>query len=684
MTVYYLDPEGGNDASDGLSYATRKQSISSVSALAAAGDTVRMIASPDASSLGAASWTDGSTTITIATAHNATIDLCETAWTAATNVTATTTTTRKQGSNACQLAIASAFTTGKLAYKTLASMIDLSAYQQVALWVRSSTTTAATSLTLNLCSDTTGDVVVNALPLGNDIAQNFVANQFQCFVLNNGAALGSNIASISLSATVDPGTPTLILDDIVACLAPTDANCLTMRHLIGKNTSGEPEWYSIGSIDNGTVMLGGAANTNLSSQPPRNYKGTSESVTTYARRPLYSGALTTANRTWNSANDGTAASHILLSGGWNRTDMSTQTGETWVSGAHNAPYFASLTGCQYIDMEKLGIAHFATTTINATGTVGGFNWNFLGVVACGNALNIAPSVGLIDVFLGNVMQCQQAIRADSIVARTACNRIRATRISACTDTVNAAVFFPSNWPSFRTPIRFEIGKMDNHGGYYIMPGTYAGGRADIIGTTFDTPSSGILFNLTNGGNELNFFNCTIPGNIQTVTSFGTNYDDQVIRVQKLGGDATANGIYGRLWKVVSQTAVRHTASGLAWQMTLNSSNTQAFANADTPMEFPLAVLAFDAGSPVSCTCYVQRAFTESNAGLKIKGGYVAGVPNDVTVWGTAATDGTTNNWEQVTLTFTPTEAGSIELFGVGYLSSGSGESVYFDDLGITQ
>jgi hypothetical protein len=45
---------------------------------------------------------------------------------------------------------------------------------------------------------------------------------------------------------------------------------------------------------------------------------------------------------------------------------------------------------------------------------------------------------------------------------------------------------------------------------------------------------------------------------------------------------------------------------------------------------------------------------------------------------TAAAD----TWQEVTLTFTPTEAGVIEVFGYGY--GGTTHVGYFDDLTITQ
>ena len=52
MTIYYVDPENGNDSNNGTSFAERKKEISSVSS----NDEIRFIRSPAPTSLGNASW----------------------------------------------------------------------------------------------------------------------------------------------------------------------------------------------------------------------------------------------------------------------------------------------------------------------------------------------------------------------------------------------------------------------------------------------------------------------------------------------------------------------------------------------------------------------------------------------------------------------------------------------------
>ncbi len=59
------------------------------SARIAPGDTIREAKSPDPYSVGNATWTTGSATITLASAQNLNLDMCETAWTAVTGIIST-------------------------------------------------------------------------------------------------------------------------------------------------------------------------------------------------------------------------------------------------------------------------------------------------------------------------------------------------------------------------------------------------------------------------------------------------------------------------------------------------------------------------------------------------------------------------------------------------------------------
>jgi hypothetical protein len=65
-------------------------------------------------------------------------------------------------------------------------------------------------------------------------------------------------------------------------------------------------------------------------------------------------------------------------------------------------------------------------------------------------------------------------------------------------------------------------------------------------------------------------------------------------------------------------------------------------------------------------------------GLRLKGNQIAGVPNDITSYMSAAAD----TWEQVTINFTPTEAGVVEILAECF--GGSTFTGYVDDISVTQ
>ena len=107
------------------------------------------------------------------------------------------------------------------------------------------------------------------------------------FTINKGSALGSSIQSVALYAIADPGTPTILLDNIIACKASSSADALSLTSLISKNSAasgGDEGWYPIQSINGTTVLLdnGPAINANAG----RGYYGTTETVATYKREVL--------------------------------------------------------------------------------------------------------------------------------------------------------------------------------------------------------------------------------------------------------------------------------------------------------------------------------------------------------------------------------------------------------------
>lgn len=403
MATYFLDPIGGNDANSGVNFTNRKKTPSGFSSLAA-GDTIRVIASKE-TDLGNCTWTDNTLTVTMPAAMNATVDNCDSGWTGVTNSTVTHASSDSlshvEGTGYVNISVASGFTTGKCAYKNLGSTLDLSAYTMLSFIITSTTAQASGRFRFDLCSDTVGDVPVVSFTQDLDLA----ASARLGFLFDAGTALPSNVNSISIVALVDPGTVQIRIDNIVACKSLTSGQHLSHICAVRKNTA-DNEAFAIRSISGTTITLGNA--THSVGSPGRNWRGTTETVSTEAVVPLYLNptTFTTTLSTFPNAS-GTPSSKITVSGGWNSVDMGSQTGETWVCRGINSGgfafglYGATLAGVSNWHFENLGFCGLSTRAIYVTNTYSTqISVNLIGSTNCGELLTYGDGGG--SVFLGPI------------------------------------------------------------------------------------------------------------------------------------------------------------------------------------------------------------------------------------------------------------------------------------------
>ena len=129
--------------------------------------------------------------------------------------------------------------------------------------------------------------------------------------------------------------------------------------------------------------------------------------------------------------------------------------------------------------------------------------------------------------------------------------------------------------------------------------------------------------------------------------------------------------------VEKETTIRHTASGVSWKIDISSSS----AGSASPIEWLLTKLVVNANAAVTCKIWVYRDGTGVNGGLRVKSGALAGVTAQVDA---VITDTTINSWVECSLTFTPTEAGAVDIYAMGYYVNNSNHNVYLDDFSATQ
>lgn len=707
-----VTPRGGSSKAD----AWKTISSGATAARHAAGDTIRIKASPDETLVGNATWTEYSKTITLAGAVTANIATCETAWTGSANVTQTADISQyKEGTKAAKSVIAAGFTTGIVAYFATGTL-DLSGYQQVSFWFYNSTAAlAANTLSLRLCSDAVGAVTVHTIAIPAMPSSFWVP-----LTVDLGSNMNSAIASISLYADLDPGAVTVYLDNIIACKASSSADALTLTSLLGKvhnkvwvasttyavndirkptqpNRNGwrykvtaqtgasgsseptwphgigstvtdggvtwtceglEDTWYPIQSINGTTVKLDNGVNTQ--GNAGRGYSGATETVATYKREPINlafgTGSLDSLNQ---AKRNGTPTSPITYTGGWDRTSMAAQNGETWLSAQNGYNYGIGsyLDGADYLVFENInGVRHNLGVIWYQTVSLILRNCQFSGCTGSGFYNASAVAAAAITGLVFNNNGAHGLIHGSPISAKLS----RFTASGNGSDGINCTNSYVAN-------LQYTDIVCKNNGGY---------------GINDDGFSVKPYINLTTGGNGS--AGMRSPGGailhnalIQDTTEFsamGTGYDAYIWSSKH---DQTANNHIGTTdgGTIISATDQRNTPSGISWKFR----PTSTARNSGYPLRLSVAKIACLADMAVNLTIYARRDSTNIQGRLLVRGGQIAGVGADVSV----SCAPSINTWIQSsTLTFTPTENGVVEVHFEVWDGTTTDKNMWIDDFAV--
>lgn len=492
MTTYFLDLEGGNDSADGTSFADRVKTWAVASSLLAPGDSLRVMASPGPTAMSVnAAWTNLGSTVTLSAPVNADIEVCDSAWTPSSNVTCTTSTTRKEGRFSSSIAIAAGFTTGLAAYKAMAAT-DFSGYEQISFWIRqtSGTVAASAALSIKLCSDNAGATPVDTF----DIPALGSTNTWHCFVVDKGSALGASIQSVALYVNTDAGAQTFLLDNIVAVKAAGDQDELHHRLLIGKQNSiggggdDDQTWYPIRSIRGGTIHL----DSSYESQPDNDVPvccNSSETITAYTFSPSYL-PLTVAAADLLCVFPGLPSSRVSVSGGWDRVAMSSQTGYT---------IFGQQNGASAIPVWRITASDFSQ----------------LGYLRCSGTFN-PPTLGMDSTFdrwqfLGGLSAQSSLVGDDLAITNSAFTGMNAFVFGGARATVNAL------FDAHNTPFTVQDGVVVT-----AANGSYI--------NRYDVTTGQLVYNGTTYGNAVRSGNIS-PAEIRAAVGLATaNLDTQLLAI----------------------------------------------------------------------------------------------------------------------------------------------------------
>lgn len=186
-----------------------------------------------------------------------------------------------------------------------------------------------------------------------------------------------------------------------------------------------------------------------------------------------------------------------------------------------------------------------------------------------------------------------------------------------------------------------------------------------IGSTFTNPITLVLGHIYTK-------NCLFSG----ATEFNaiTAYTNQRIHSQQ--HDQTA---YDYIWTdggtMNTEATDRSGQTGNMWRLVLtNSTRTSAY-----PLDLPVGQFAVTANNLVTVSAWMKKSHaTNCNGRLRVRAYQLAGLTSDVT-----ATLANNTNWQELTLTFTPTEAGVFEVEALAeYVAANA--NVYIDTISVSQ
>lgn len=666
------------------------------------GDEIRFIASYDTVTPGAdftLTFTNQSSTVTSSTVTTPTvyapqtIDLCNTNWTAAANVTCTKNTSQfKEGDGSQSIAIAAGFTTGKAAYRATGTL-DLSMYEGISFWIRADATQLAGVYRVSLCSDTTGDTPVDDFDI--DVGINN-ANRWYPITLFKGSALGSAIESVAFYCVSDPGTTTVLIDDIFAVTADGNIDCINLNTAFRRTGSNEP-WMMPQSIaGNGTscTIKIDVDPTAIASAPNRGYYGTTGTSQFHILKPLKTTIPTSGVTPVQRLN---GVNGVTVSGGWNRTDMTTQTGETWIDGRVGSGYglgvesttnTISNIGCfRYFNgfdisgvsntVTVLGSNHNASNGINigavtgmtltvnqacANQTAGITNASTATSTVWGNLLNLHNNIGqgMISstatyLNTGNITASNNGtagldLSSGGNFGNVTCNfnsagTVAGTRITAKIPTTFLSYTASSNNPygmtlsSCTAPVRL-----------------YAGSTGSNTTAAFNVSTSA-------HGGELYTYNFGIAESTK-VANIPSNTDWR--QYSNNEGNLVGNSIIRTDGGTIERQTTITDDGNPAYKVTISSTSIRTSVN---PIKFSFDKVPYNAGTQVTYSARVLRNSSSAIVSkLVLPAGTVPGNYTDIVATSSAG-DGV---FETLSISFTPTIGyGVAEIFLYVYATSGT-------------
>tara|TARA_R100001463_G_scaffold2663_2_gene11033 strand:- start:607 stop:3192 length:2586 start_codon:yes stop_codon:yes gene_type:complete len=236
-----------------------------------------------------------------------------------------------------QIATTASTATGMAAYYELPDTLDLSGYQQISFAFKANAVRDDDVFSLRLCTDTAGSTSVHTIPI---VFAKQNTSAWAHRTVNLGTNLNSSIKSIAIYKDNTVAATTIYLQNIIACKADSSADSISLDKLIGLNTAADKAWYPISAIWDNIVFLDVSGQTRASwgyyGSSCAQFSVSNNSATIYQRKQIHannSHLTQDYNMGWDVFDDanGTEASPVTISGGWDDSSMSTRNGKTCIA-----------------------------------------------------------------------------------------------------------------------------------------------------------------------------------------------------------------------------------------------------------------------------------------------------------------------------------------------------------------
>jgi hypothetical protein len=633
-STYIADRSGTVTPFGGQSWADAWATVNSgaTSARTAPGDIILLAQSPLPTAIGNATWNNNSKTVTLAGALNDTVELCDSGWSNGANGTASHDTTYRKEGSACLKII-----TGATAGATELAYIDLGAdknwssdKQQISLWVRNETSAlaAAGDLQVRMYDDSARANLVETF----NIPAIPSTARWVPITINKGSAFSNKIRSVAIWNGVTNATKTYYIDNIITVKAASAANALSLTSLISLNPSchsGTEGFYGIQSIVDTVVLLDN--DTNAIATAGRGYGGstTGSPTATYKIESIKTtmGTAASTNIVYPNESGNSTLGRIEYQGGYD-TATSIQSGDTHFDGQNGMGYGLALA-VSFITINRLSFSRYGIGINNNIANV------LLVVVQNLNNNTVAGYSAGFSSFNG------RCINLKNVLNNT------------------------SNGISLSDKQTIDNANTCNNNASGVTTSYFWGTYIKNLITRNNT--AGI-----NSPGRCNLYNALIT---ETTEIYTTGYNYYNFRVySQLHDKGTDTYIFTDMGYMKTDATTRHTEAGFAWSMYVQN----VLRNINYPLDMKVATVGCKANEAITFRLYVKKSHaSDIGARLCIRGGQIAGVPWDVQ----SAVHGANTDWEQLTVTITPTENGVVELECWAYwLANTADEYVTFDDL----